>query len=112
VIRGDEAWARVYAANSFNEPPGPGEETLMTYIVVDYTGEDAGVLSVNQTDVDIVSNDRIYSTSDVRDTACCLLPRYDFELLSGGHGEGWFAWSVPIDPNAMLKLGEHYFALD
>lgn len=110
VLRGEEAWGLVNTAGLFNSPPAPGEEYIMAKIVVDYTGPDAGVLELTQTDIAVVSQGRIYDWWDVT-TPTGLNPRLDFQLLSGGHGEGWFAWPLPPDPHALLMYGPFFFSL-
>ena len=110
VIRGEEAWQRVSAANRYNDAAPSGTEYVMAKVAAEYTGKDEGILEVNKRDVGIVSGGRIFDSRDVED-ACCLEPGFDFELLQGGFGEGWFAWTVPPDPEMTLKLGPLFFDL-
>jgi hypothetical protein len=110
ILRGDEAWQRVRAANQFNDAPEPGKEYLMVKVAVEYTGRGPEILELDESDVELVSEGRIYDWFAV-DDACCLDPSFDFVLLPGAYAEGWFAWLIPPDPNAMLKLGTAYFSL-
>lgn len=110
VLRGDEAWQRVRAANQFNDAPGPDNEYIMARVAVQFNGPGTGILELNESDIELVSQGRIYDWFSVSD-ACCLDPSFDFELLPGAYAEGWFAWPIPPDPKAMLKLGSVYFSL-
>lgn len=106
VIRGQEAWERVLSANMFNEAAPAGSEYLIALVSVVYTGADTGVLDLGEADWSLISEGRISKYFDLPVNVCCMEPAFDMQLFSGGSGEGWLAWIVPIgEAEPLLAIG-------
>ena len=70
-----------------------------------YTGAEAGVLELTESDWSVITSGRIFGYFDTP-SVCCLEPEFDVQLFAGGQGEGWMAWPVMIDdPNPVLAVG-------
>ncbi|MBK9052835.1 MAG: hypothetical protein IPL78_18545 [Chloroflexi bacterium] len=102
-IRGDIALQRIQAANRFNDPPPAGFEFVLMHVEVNYTGADQGVLEISKNGASIVTSGSIIEYFDTFTySPCCLEPDFDFQLLSGGKADGWFA--MPVGINDPLRL--------
>ncbi len=108
VFRGTDALQRIKSANQFNDDPPDGFEFVLILASVAYTGEDKGLLEVNEFVASSVTNDRVISYSDTFIySPCCLEPTFDMQLLQGGTGEGWIALPVAVDdPAPLMLIGE------
>lgn len=94
IIRGDEAWSKIYAANQFNTPPKDGYEYLMAYI--DYKlldiSEGKSISLFGNVHFKLVSQDgRVYSDfySVVEPD-----PQFNTTLYKGASTEGWVSFFV------------------
>lgn len=111
VLRGDRAWQQVHADYSRNEPAPEGAEWILYKAGVTNMGSGSELLEFEGYDIDIVSQNRIFSISDAYDYSISHDPKLEFDLLPGGHSEGWYAMSIPIDPEATFLFNDVYFAL-
>ena len=114
VVRGSDALQVIKTANQFNDDPPEGFEFVVVRLFVEYTGEDFGLLEMNESALSIVTNGRILGYGDMLNySPCCLEPAFELTLLPGGRGEGLIALPVALDdPDPLLLLGESlYFSL-
>lgn len=107
VLRGDAAFQKIRAANQFNDPAPAGFEWTVSLINVAYTGEDAGVLEMDEWDFGVVTGGRALTYSDTTGySPCCLEPSLDFTLYQGGEADGWIALPVRVDDeNPLMVVG-------
>jgi len=110
VVRGSEAWSIVEQANMFNEPAPDGYEFILIKAKVVYTGADAGILALDDSDWHFITKGQLLNRSDLYslsgDWVSGLHPAFDFKLFSGGEAEGWMDWLVAIDDaNPLLVMG-------
>jgi hypothetical protein len=107
VLRGEPAFQKIRAANQFNEAAPEGFEWTVSHITVAYTGEDAGVLEIDQFDFGVVTGGRALTYADTTGySPCCLQPPVDFTLYQGGEADGWVALPVRVDDeDPVLALG-------
>lgn len=103
VVRGDEAWQMIYAANMFNDPAPQGKEWILIDVKILYlTGPQDSVLEINQYFFDIVSNGQILDLP----FAVVPEPELNVSLFPLGLGEGWLAGQVYTrDSNPLLVIG-------
>ena len=99
VIRGDEAWRRIQAANKFNEPPGAGSQYVLVLVRARYEGEN---------DEDIDHRDfRITGLLGRADRATSVLglgPWLNYTLHAGDDVEGWVAFEVSEDESRLMLV--------
>lgn len=95
VLRGEEAWNIIYAANRFNDPAPDDMEYVLIRVKVAYTGPDEGALELNEFHWASVTNGRVYDAFDV--SVCCLEPEFDIVLFVDGEAEGLVPLLVAID---------------
>ena len=107
VLRGQPAFQKIRAANQFNDPAPEGLEWTVSHVEVAYTGEDAGVLEMNQFDFAVVTGGRVLTYADTTNfSPCCLEPPLDFTLYQGGQADGWIALPVLVDDdNPVMAVG-------
>jgi hypothetical protein len=99
--RGEEAWARLLAANQFNEPPPEGMEYLLIYARVDYLpGVSDEALRLDQWDFRIVSQNQVLKPPTVVEPE----PAFELEFFPGASGGGWMAWTVFVGDEAPLLV--------
>ncbi|MGC9399215.1 MAG: hypothetical protein ACP5HM_08760 [Anaerolineae bacterium] len=96
VIRGEEAWRRLYAANSLNDPPPEGWEYLLLELTVKFRAKDRDKESLG-----------LYVTGDggvFYDGFAAVPPepRLDVDFTPGASNTGWHAFSIPQDEAALL----------
>lgn len=110
VIRGQDAWNKIYSANQFNDPAPDGMEYIIAEIQVNHTGNDSQIIEMNSIYWKTVSNKRYFDgfTSMV----CCLSPSLDISLGSGGEGIGILGLPIFVnDDNPMLVFADKFYFL-
>jgi hypothetical protein len=114
VIRGEEAETIVLAADELNNRAPEGTEYVLIKVAADYTGPDAGILTLAPRNISLISQQIIYNESDAPMAAFSPEPRFNFELLQGTADEGWFAWALPPDDKMLLRVrpSNTFFSLD
>jgi hypothetical protein len=107
VLRGDAAFQKIRAANQFNDSAPAGFEWTVSRINVAYTGEDAGVLEMDEWNFGVVTGGRVLTYADTMGySPCCLEPPLDFTLYQGGEADGWIALPVRVDDeNPLMAVG-------
>lgn len=104
VIRGEDAWAAIYMANQFNDPPPQNMEFVLVQLIVDHYGNDAGAIRIDEGDFVIVTNGQVFRHFDI--SVCCIddagFPELDLTLFSGAKAEGWIAVQVYNDDTQPL----------
>ena len=101
VIRGDEAWAKIKAANQFNDPPAAGHEYILAKMKVEIvsTSDADAAISVSSYWFTAVSGTgRDYPSESVVEPE----PEVDTKLYKGASHEGWFAVMVEKTDTAPL----------
>lgn len=103
VVRGAEAWQRVQAANTFNDPPSAGNEYLMVFVRVRYDQGVAGqtyevnTLVLNYLDSGGRLLERPSGLVDPEPDLSDAPPVYE-----GGIIEGWLTFEIPVGDNSLL----------
>lgn len=101
IMRGQEAWSAIRAANRFNDPPPNGMEPIMVELYVRNDSSN-GILNINKFDLYIVTKGRFIDAFDY--SPCCLQDEgymeFDIKLAGGGEATGWFVSMVNIDDNS------------
>jgi hypothetical protein len=98
VVRGEEAWARLYAANSMNDPPREGWEYVLLKLTVTFTARDRKeeTLGLRMTGDGAV----IYGGF----AAVPPEPRLDVDFTRGASNTGWHAFLIPEDESELLLI--------
>jgi len=115
VVRGEEAWSRLYAANSMNDPPREGWEYLLLKLSVSFTARDRKeeTLGLSVTGDGAV----IYRGF----AAVPPEPRLDVDFTRGASNTGWHAFLIPENESGLLLIFDslremdapyHYLALE
>ena len=111
VFRGDVAFERLVAANSFNDPPAEGFEYVLAWARVRYLGfppEDSNKLVTKSMFLGVSGQEEVAQQSAVEPE-----PRIQTMLFPGGVAEGWIVVQVPInDPDARIVFREQSFGFD
>jgi hypothetical protein len=118
IIRGEEAWDRVQAANPNNQPPPEGMEYVLARLSLTLLAGDVArpvrVSGISLLRVVDGRGERVESLSAVAPE-----PRLDGALFPGGSLEGWIARLAPVNQPALLSFGdafgpdgERYFRID
>jgi len=91
IVRGDEAWQAIQAANQFNEPAPEGMEYLLVKLHVKSTYADSDEHSISGSDFK-VTGDRLieYFTASVVEPD----PQLDAQLFTEGETEGWSSYLI------------------
>jgi len=103
MVRGDEAWQRIQAANMFNDPPSAGNEYMLIYVVIHYLKATGGKTYTAWLDADIEyldSGGRLLSSAGVVEPEPSLRDAPD--IYEGGTAEGWYSFEVPAGDNSLL----------
>lgn len=109
VIRGEEAWHLIQAANQFNDPPPEAMEYLLVKLHVKSTYDDDEEQSISASDFK-VTGDRLIryrSASVVKPD-----PPLDAELFSGAETEGWTAYLVGEQEGNLILITDELFSFD
>ncbi len=98
VIRGEEAWTRLYAANSLNDPPREGWEYLLLKLSATFTARDRKeeTLGLRVTGEGAV----VYGGF----AAVPPEPRLDVNFTRGVPNTGWHAFLIPEDESGLLLI--------
>jgi len=103
-IRGADAWVAVSRANMFNDEPPQGMEYILIHIEIAHTGNDSGVVEIDEYDFGIETQNQLFDAFDT--SVCCLedvgYPELDVALLAGAKADGWIALPVFIEDNGPL----------
>jgi LEA14-like dessication related protein len=108
VIRGNEAWQLIEAANIFNDPPEIGTEYLLARIRFEYVEGPSSDTTYTLSDY---SFDVISETGVEYDLPFIVAPEPDLgaTLYIGGSNEGWGAYQVATsDTKPLLTFGRNY----
>jgi len=101
VVRGDEAWQMIQAANQFNDTPVEGTEYVLIKVKAVSTAQDEEEHTIGSWDFDITGSKLIqYSTAPV----VVPEPGLDASLYSGGETEGWLVFQVGVDETNLILL--------
>ncbi len=106
VYRGEEAWAYIQAANSFNSPPPEGMEYILVWVEVMYMEGPANEpLNMGEYKVQAVSHNQFVESVPVVEPE----PEFDISFFPGAHGGGWVALAVyKDDPDPLIVIGADY----
>ena len=107
VIRGEDAWAVIYRANPFSDPPPTNMQYVIIQVLIDHYGTDTGAIKIDEGDFVIVTNGQVFKHNDI--FVCCLedagFPELDLSLFSGAKATGWMAVHVyNNDPQPLLAF--------
>lgn len=106
VIRGEEAWRRIYATNSYNDPPPDDMDYVLVYAVVDLlssTGE--GAVHMSRSDWQTLSGGRLYEAT----WAVMPEPAFRGDVFPGGSVEGWIVLQVKQTDSEPLLAWQVYY---
>lgn len=101
VVRGDEAWLAIDAANMFNQPPPEGMEYLLVRLHVRCTYADGDEHSIGGSDFR-VTGDRLIEYFNA--TVVEPDPRLDAYLFADGETEGWSAYLVGQGEGSLILI--------
>lgn len=101
VVRGDEAWGMVQAANQFNEPPSTGMQYVLVRLKATSTYADADSHLISQADFGL-TGDRLI----LYDYASVVVPEPELnaELFTGGETEGWVGFMAGADESQLMLV--------
>jgi hypothetical protein len=109
VIRGDEAWQAIQAANQFNEPALEGWEYILVKLWVKSTATDSEEHPIGSGDFKI-TGDRL-----IRYTSASVVepdPPLDAKLFTDGETEGWTAYLVNKGENSLILIIDELWNFD
>lgn len=109
VIRGDEAWPILQAANQFNEPPPVGMQYILVRLKAASTYTDSESHSIGQSDFGL-TGDRL----TLYDNASVVVPEPELnaELFTGGEAEGWVAFTAGQDEGQLMLVVDELLNFD
>lgn len=109
VVRGDEAWQAIQAANQFNEPAPEGMEYLLVKLHVKSTYADSDEHSISGSDFK-VTGDRLieYFTASVVEPD----PQLDAQLFAGGETEGWSSYLIGQGESNLILIVDELLSFD
>lgn len=108
MVRGDEAWAMVQEANSFNDPPAEGMEYVAVKMLAGYIGTDDRPTQIDGTYLHATgSANVVYDNPSVVDPD----PALDVTLFPGGTAEGWVVLQVAQGETGIMAVFEPLFSL-
>lgn len=103
VIRGDEAWSAIKAANQYNDPAPDGYEYLLINLraVCTYEGEETHWLG--SSDFGVTGSSHV-----VHETVFAVPPdpQFDGEVFSGGEISGWAAYLVREEETDLILIAD------
>jgi uncharacterized repeat protein (TIGR02543 family) len=108
IIRGSEAWQRIYEANMFNDPPEPGFEYILAKLRFEYL---TGPTPDTAYDVSPVWFDAVSSDGKEYDMASVIQPDPSIRtnLYPGASHEGWVSFHVAqSDAKPVMTFGRKY----
>jgi len=109
VVRGDEAWQAIQAANQFNEPPPDGWEYILVKLWVKSTASDSEDHSIGSGDFKI-TGDRL-----IRYTSASVVepdPPLDARLFADGETQGWTAYLVNQAEDSLILIVDELWNFD
>lgn len=108
VIRGEDAWALIEAANMFNNEPAEGNEYILARMDVTFLGSEYSEIrfDIATYSFEVISSDgREYDVPFVVEP----WPSFDVEMYAGGNFSGWAAFEVEMgDDRPSLSYGTDY----
>ena len=109
VVRGDEAWQAIQAANQFNEPAPEGMEYLLVKLHVKSTYADSDEHLISGSDFK-VTGDRLieYFTASVVEPD----PQLDAQLFTGGETEGWSPYLIGQGEGNLILIVDELMSFD
>lgn len=118
IIRGEEAWERVQAANPNNQPPPEGTEYVLARVSLSLlAGEVAQPFRASGIFLFRVVDGRGERVESF--TAVAPEPRLEGAIFPGGSLEGWIVRVAPVNQPAFLSFGdtwgpegERYFRME
>jgi len=117
VIRGQEAWDKIYIANIYNSRAPEGFEWMLVKVRIVSKSSTDQTANVGPSLFAVRSGGRLTEYFDVAMDVCCLedvklQPLEDAQLYGGAEIEGWIAYPVGIDdPTPLLKVGDVYLSV-
>jgi len=99
VIR--DAWPQIYAMNSFNSKPDPGEEAILVKLGVRFHGQPNETKMVNPINLRVVSEKGVIYDSEWMDS---LDPGIGQELFGGGETSGYVSLRVPSGEQRLVLI--------
>jgi hypothetical protein len=109
IIRGEEAWQMIQAANRFNDPPSEGMEYILVKIWAKNTSDEEDERSTSDWDFKLTGAKYIrYSSASVVEPD----PQLDATLFTGGETEGWVAFAVGQDEDNLVLILDELFSWD
>jgi hypothetical protein len=107
VVRGDDAWTMVQAANQFNDPPADGMEYVAFRVHVQYIGTDDKAEQIDGSYLRATgSANVVYDNPSVVDPE----PALDANLFPGGEAEGWVVLQVAKGETSIMGIFEPLFS--
>jgi hypothetical protein len=109
VVRGEEAWSMLQAANQFNEPPADGMQYILVRLKVTSTYQDTESHSIGSSDFGL-TGDRLI----LYDSASVVVPEPELnaELFTGGEAEGWIAFAAGQDETQLTLVVDELLNFD
>lgn len=107
IIRGQQAWELIQAANMFNDPPKAGNEYILAKVYFNY------LTGPKDTQVELYSGSFTAVSSIGRDYEHAIMvepyPSIDTDLYPGAYHEGWVAFEVAAsDQQPLMTFGRDY----
>ncbi len=109
VIRGEEAWNQVSAANQFNEPPPPGMEYVMMNVRVKYTGTSAEEQIINTTVFQSTGDAGVRWPNPFVVTPA---PELSAEVFSGGEATGWVVLEAREGEGNLMAIFDAFLSFE
>jgi hypothetical protein len=101
ILRGDEAWQVIQAANEFNEPAPEGMEYLLAKLRVKCTYADDEEHSISGYDFKVTGDHLVkYSTASVVKPE----PPLEARLFTDGEAEGWSAYLIGQEEGNLILI--------
>lgn len=109
VLRGEDAWQRIAAANQFNDPPAEGNQYLIVNLAVENISTQDEALRISGSDFRLTGDRLIeYSSASVVEPE----PKLEGELFPGGTAEGWVAFEVGVDEGNLILIVDELWNFD
>lgn len=107
LLRGDKAWSKIKAANSYNEPPAEGKEYIIAKFRIRVLDtENDKPVRISHSSFDIVRSDgTVYN--DIFYIAG-LNPNLSTDLYKGADYEGWTYFMVDINDTPLAAIFRNY----
>lgn len=103
MVRGEEAWQMIQAANMFNEPAPEAMEYLLVRIYAKSNHSDDEEHSIGEGDFK-VTGDQYWQYASYDVGVVSPSPALDAELFSGGETEGWASFAVHEGEENLLLI--------